>query len=636
MCGILGVVSPVCGERDIEKAIDTFRYRGKDSQGIFNDRTLWLGHVRLSILDVSENGRQPMVSDCGRYVVVYNGEIYNHHDIRKKLEAQNVHFRSQSDTETLLLAYRQFGQDMLGMLNGMFAFAIYDRAQKTIFIARDRFGIKPLYYYLKDGDFVFSSEIKSMSRLPFFDKTVNYNAFLQTLVLQWPLPGVTGFKHVQQLLPGHCMTLSVENPEGSIVTRKWTQALYQDVCQQYSGKQWKEKLENAMINAVKRQQLADVPTGFFLSGGLDSSLIVAIAAKHSNNTLPQLNCFTANTNHQFINEGFEDDYTYALKVAGILKVKIHTITLGGDILHDFDDMIWHLDTPQADLAPLLVSGIARRAAETGCKVLLGGVGGDDIFTGYRRHQAVAFDPLIDKIPLGVRDAFYQVSKLIPGTSPFKRRWKKMAENLRLNGEERLIGYFKWMQTEKALQLFSSDMREQLDEQEISSVFSGLLSEIPGERSPVNKMLYLEQNTFMSSHNLNYLDKMAMKWGVEARVPYLDNEIVELSSAMPARYKLRGTSTKYILREIAEKYLPDQITYRSKTGFGFPIRQLLVNDDRAWNEIKQRIHFLLDDNKGVFDRAPIRQMISSQRDGRGDYIYNILSLLAIESWIRQFT
>ncbi len=393
MCGIVGLISKNTAD-DLALSLNKVSHRGPDDSGLFVYENLGLGHRRLSILDLSENGHQPMISDCGNYVLIFNGEIYNHLEIRTKLNSK-YKFKSQSDTETLLYGFIEFGSAVLQMLNGIFAFSIFNKQTKELFIARDQFGVKPLYYYADESLFWFGSEIKSILPLN-FQKDICSMALVNYLTFLYSPGERTPFKKVLKLLPGHYIKLKIDAPINYTI-HQYYDIPFDGKLSSKTEEQLIDDLEQKLIKAVERQMLSDVPVGFFLSGGLDSSCIVAIAKKlHPEK---RFNCYTIKTNDgQDMQEGFANDLHYARMVAQHLDVNLIEVESTVDIVNDFDKMIYHLDEPQADQAPLSVLQICTQARKDGQIVLLGGTAGDDLFSGYRRHQALRMEKYIKFLP----------------------------------------------------------------------------------------------------------------------------------------------------------------------------------------------------------------------------------------------
>jgi len=630
MCGIIGIVGRQYSREQLEAVLPLLHHRGPDDQGIYAAAPVYLGHTRLAIQDVSAKAHQPMHSQDGRYTLIYNGEIYNHTELRQGLQQRGVCFRSESDTETLLHACIHHGTDVLPLLNGIFAFSFYDHVQQRLWIARDASGVKPLYYYQGKDCNLFASELKVL--LPLLpEKTLSASALYQALMLQWPLGGATGFQEVQALPAGHWAQIDTDRP-GSWQLKKWYQVSFNGNYREQPEARWIDELDQALQAAVKRQLLSNRPIGYFLSGGLDSSLLVAIAQRlQPGKSLP---AFTLDTGKAFTQEGFADDLAFARQAAAHLNLPLSVIPVAPDIMQGWDHMIWHLDQPQADIAPMLVYKLAQAAAAADCPVMIGGTGGDDLFSGYRRHQALAYEGYLQHMPAFLRSGIRSMAQLLPdnGTG---RRLRKLMQDTDRSPEERMAGYFYWTQQEQALTLFTPAYRQEIDPDGIRKYFHQLLTEIPQEQNALNRMLYLEQRTFLPDHNLNYTDKMGMAASVEIRVPFLDMELLSLSAELPPGLKLKGTTTKYILKKVAERYLPHEVIYRRKTGLGAPVRSWIQQDRSFQQMVRERLTDPSFTRRQLFDIAAIEQLIQATQNRQQDGSYTLLALLAIESWLRQF-
>ena len=629
MCGILGSIG-----LDVKFSLsdlDTLKHRGPDSYGIYEYEDIVLGHTRLSILDLSINGNQPMFSQDRNYCIVFNGEIYNHLDLRNELIKLNYKFSSETDTETILYSYIEWGDNFLQKLNGIFAFAIYDKKKDNLFFARDQMGVKPFYYFLDNNNFSFSSELKSFININYIKKDICTEALFYYIQNLYTPNELTPFSNIKKLLPGNYGNFNIKTKSCKIETF-FTLDFNHDLSN-CNENELINKLDELLNTAVKRQLLSDVPVGFFLSGGLDSSLLVAIAAKIIG---PEnINCFTIASGKKMMNEGFTDDEHYANLVAKKLNVSLNVINSDSDIINAFDNIIWHLDEPQADPATIHVKNIAKIAKSLGYKVLIGGTGGDDLFSGYRRHQAIYLEKFFIIVPFFLRNILSKMIILLNINNSFYRRLRKLFTYIALNKNKRLVGYFNWQDRDLVKNLFNDNFKNNIFDNNLhNNHFINEFDKVPSYFSDLNKILYLEQTTFLPHHNLNYSDKMAMCEGVELRVPYLDLELVNFANHLPSKLKMKGYETKYILKKVAERYLPKEIIYRKKTGFGSPVRTWVNNDLQSL--IKQR---LSKDNfafKYYFNIDKIELLIKQTKEGKQDGSYTILSLLAIESWIRQFT
>jgi asparagine synthase (glutamine-hydrolysing) len=631
MCGIFGYHHSASLAADRQaSALHSIAHRGPDDSGSYVDGQLFLAHTRLSIVDVSSNGHQPMVSADGNYIIVFNGEIYNHSDIRRTLQAKGYTFKSHSDTETLLFGYAEFGERICEQLNGIFAFAVYDKLKREVFVARDHFGTKPLYYYHHKGSFAFGSELKSFLSIPEFDRSLDHAAFPFYAQMLYAPGAHTPFKFARKLLPGHSMLYSTDTRK--LVTRQYYDLDYTHINTALSEREWIDRLDAALTTATERQLMSDVPVGSFLSGGLDSSLITSYASKSY--TQGQFPAFTISSNQQFYNEGFEADEQYAARVAKQLGVHLHHIPAGIDIVDDFDKMIWHLDEPQADPAPLLVYQVCKAARDAGIKVLLSGTAGDDVFTGYRRHQALYYEKYFKLMPASLGTLFSKVLGQFSSERPLVRRLKKVLAETGKTSHERWAHYFAWLPQSQVLSLFSPEVINQLPSSQLpEQYYIKLLDSLPKQTDSINKLLYLEMKTFLPDHNLNYTDKLSMATGVEVRVPFLDQELVNLLATVPVGLKMKGRETKYLLKKVAERHLPKDIIYRPKTGFGAPVRHWVRH------ELAELVADRLSPSRlqamGIFNTNHVLELIKNNQSGKIDAAYTIWSLLSMESWCRQF-
>lgn len=623
MCGILATINhdPSLAEGSLKN----MSHRGPDANGTFQYNNLLLGHLRLSIQDLSPSANQPMNSLDERYLIVFNGEIYNHWELREQYLSGQT-FKTKSDTETILGLYIKYGEKCLNMLNGIFSFVIFDKVLETIFVARDQFGVKPLYYSMSDNKFVCASELKAI--LPYLENTdIDIESIQDYLTYMWCPGEGTPFTEVSKLLPGSYFKINL-NDLSQTENVKYYQLKYpKKVIDDKPLEFWINSLEEKLILAVKRQLLSDAPIGFFLSGGLDSSLLVAIARQLLPNV--KLKCYTIDSGES--KDGFSNDLFYARKVAKHLDVELVEIKVDSSLVDIFDEIIWFLDEPESDPAPFNAYKIAEAARKDGIKVLIGGTAGDDIFSGYRRHQALLVDKYFDYIPMFLRRSIKKTIQNISSKKPLVRRLKKLTKSIDKTKNERLIAYFEWQDFDFVKSMFDDKLRNQLVRE--NKYFKSLLDDVKDLDDDLNKLLYLEIYTFLIDHNLNYTDKAGMANSVEIRVPYLDIELVEFSTTIPPRFKMKGKQTKYILRKVAEKYLPHDVIYRPKAGFGAPIESWVRNELDPYvlkNLSKEAITA-----SNIFDYNNISEIVEKNREGRINASYNIWSLLAIQSWIKQF-
>ena len=436
MCGFIGF-SGKFNPKILKKCLQTLSHRGPDSNGIkyISDTNIGFGHTRLSILDLSKDGNQPMVSDNGN-IIIFNGEIYNFKDLKKKLILQGVKFKSQTDTEVLLHLYNRYGFKITNYLNGIFSFAIFDKKLNQIFITRDNFGVKPLYYFQNSTGVVFGSEIKAiMEFINFSNDQICKKSVRNHLSYLFNPNKTVMIKNLNKLSPGEYLIID----NGEIISRKiWFNLAERKIKNKFQKKSFKNQFIENFKNAVHRQMISDVPVGALLSGGLDSSSIVTFASQINN----QLPCFTiVNNNHK--SEGFEDDLPYAKKVSKILNVPLFEVEVNSsDIIDNLYKSISILEEPVADPAALNVLIISQIAKSKNIKVLLSGAGGDDVLTGYRRHTALRINQILDIFPIMPFKLFKKI-KFKNIYSSNIRRLEKFINNLGLQGNNQIINYFKW-------------------------------------------------------------------------------------------------------------------------------------------------------------------------------------------------
>jgi asparagine synthase (glutamine-hydrolysing) len=626
MCGIFGYAGdfPPDVLRDGLKAI---AHRGPDDSGVFYDHKfgIGLGHVRLSIVDLSSLGHQPMLSDDGRVSLIFNGEIFNYQELRRELKEQGYSFKGNSDTEVLLNLYLRDGVELLNQLNGMFAFALWDRRNESLFVARDGLGIKPLYYTQTARGFSFGSELKSLFALPGLTKEIDIGAVHDYLSFLWAPAPQTMLKGVRKLEPGCALLI-----KRGRIEKEWR---YYDIpatetILSLSDRDAIAAVRSTVRDAVHRQMVADVPVGAFLSGGLDSSSVVAFAREVSQGR--RLQCFSIEMEaaHER-REGMVSDLPYARQVAKHLDVDLHVVKVDSLVADDFVRMIYHLDEPLGDPAPLNVLFISKLARENGIKVLLSGAGGDDIFTGYRRHRALQLEHMWSGLPKTIRTGISSVANSLPTGLTALRRTRKALQFAHLEGDERLASYFQWLEPHWVERL----LKPRFNAVQTENRLIGSLKDLPDSVPRLNRMLYLECRHFLADHNLNYTDKMSMAAGVEVRVPLLDPDLVRLAFRLPLDVKQRGSQGKWVLTEAMRGILPDSVLNRPKTGFGAPLRswlagplRQLMNDTLSTESIRRR---------GIFDEQSVRELIRLNETGRIDASYPLFTLLSIELWCRIF-
>jgi asparagine synthase (glutamine-hydrolysing) len=627
MCGIGGFLGSFSPDL-LNRMSAAMSHRGPDDDGVYFDAESGVGlaHRRLSIIDLSSCGRQPMWDVTRTAAIVFNGEIYNYRELRAELGAAGFRFRSHTDTEVLLNLYLRDGEAMLSKLNGMFAFAIWDTRTRALFLARDGLGVKPLYYARTADGFLFASEMKALLEAPGLDRSISAQALRNHLTYLWSPAPETILASVKKLEPGHAMIVR----DGTAVrTWRYYSLSYDQPLLDIPVSEAADMVRDSVSRAVERQMVADVPVGAFLSGGLDSSAVVAFARTHAAER--RLQCFTIALDRTSEGEeGTTSDLPYAQAVARHLDVDLHTVHVGPEAVEKLPEMLYALEEPQADPATLNVLFIARLARHHGIKVLLSGAGGDDIFTGYRRHLGLALEPYWRWLPRPVRGGVASIARRLPGRPEALRRIGKALQYADLEGDARLASYFHWLRPHMVSSLLTPDMQGTPEQ---TTALATSLADLGPAVPSLNRMLYLEARHFLADHNLLYTDKMSMAAGVEVRVPLLDVDLVNLATRLPLRYKQRRLTGKWIFRKAMEGILPDEVIYRAKTGFGAPLRSWLRGPLRPM--LEEHLSAATLRRRGWFEAEAVHRLLEADRRGRVDAGYPLFAVLCAELWAQSF-
>ena len=638
MCGIAGLLN--WGDREVlQRMTDIQGHRGPDDQGVWDTRLAeggWvgLGSRRLSILDLSSAGHMPMSTPDGNLVIVYNGEIYNYPQLRRELEAKGYQFRSNSDTEAILYLYEKYGPDCVRRLNGMFAIAIWDFARQQLFLARDHFGVKPLYYCQQDGRIAFASEVKALLEVPGMPRRINLAALQQYLTFLWVPDPLTMFEGIHKLPAGHYAVFR----DGSLRIVEYWDLRFPDADHNFKigAAELAEELRERFCASVESQMLSDVPVGAFLSAGLDSSSIVAAMAGHSTQAV---RTFTIAFPEKYRKgEVGLDDTSVARRTAEHFGCKHLEIVVEPDVVQLLPKLIWHMDEPTADPA-IITAYLVNREARNDVTVLLSGVGGDEIFAGYRKYQAHYLAESYRRIPGSLRRQV--IAPAIASLPAFRgssikgyvRLAKKMARSGGLDPQDRFIMDSVYLTEGQQRELYRDTLSPRINGADPRSRHFQYFARVP-HADFLNQMLYLDTKAFMVSLNLTYNDKMSMASSVEVRVPFLDWEFAEwVACNVSPRLKLRGGITKYILREAMRPLLPPEVLTQKKAGFAAPIDYWLAHDLREMVDdllCERRIK-----ERGLFNPAVVRQFINEHRRGREDWSFQIWQFLTLELWMQTF-
>jgi asparagine synthase (glutamine-hydrolysing) len=661
MCGIAGFSGDVDPEV-LVRMEHALAHRGPDDAGtatyVTSSSHVGFANRRLAILDLTAAGHQPMTVRCPacgsadgpdheKVWLTFNGEIYNFPELRSELERAGHQFASHSDSEVILHLYVAAGPEMLQRLNGIFALAIYDgrpRGQRSgvrprdVLLARDGIGVKPLYYAESRGRVLFASEIKVLLECDrdVVDRRLDPIAINQFLAYQWVPAPRTVLQAVRKVLPGELLILR----DGAIASRSTFYRLPTPVDRSREPlHRLVEQFQDEFRAAVSRQLLADVPVGAFLSGGLDSSAVVAMVRQARPSY--RIPCYSMAFAEDFALEGgVPSDFPFAVQAARHLNVELIPVEAGPAMVQRLEDVLYSLDEPTGDPAPINAYLIAERARADGVKVLLSGTGGDDLLGGYGRHLWLSLERFWDAAPGALRKPVATMARRISdagmGSSKPRsfagKRLLKLLSTVDAPAQRRLISRFHGMPAALRRTLLDDSVRASVDDAEFAPLLNTLATLPPGT-DPLTMMLQLEQRHFLADHNLNYLDKTTMAFGVEARVPLLDLELVAFAATIPSRYKVRGLTGKYLFKKAMEPYLPRDIIYRRKSGFGVPLRRWMATDLRE--VVRDTLSSQSARARGVFNPAAVQNLIDRTDAGDPDAAYPLFSIFAFETWSRRF-
>jgi asparagine synthase (glutamine-hydrolysing) len=637
MCGIAGVVS-VEPETLIGPMLRSIEHRGRDDEGVWisepiddANRRACLGHRRLAIIDPSPAGHEPMLAADGRFVLTFNGEIYNYRELREQLRPLGHQFKTDSDAEVLLAAISEWSWDCLTRLNGMFAFAVWDNRERTLTLVRDHVGIKPLYYAKASDEFVFGSEIKALLASELITPAINPEALHQFLTFLWAPDPNTLFEGVKTVPPGHYLQFK----NGNLKLTQWWDASFDRIDDHRSDRWWQEQVLETLDRVVKMEMISDVPLGSFLSGGIDSSGIVAMMDRHSNGH--QISTYTAGmTSEDLRYDIIPDDVRWARRVNEQLQTAYHEIMLQPAVAELLPKLVQHMEEPPIDMA--IPSYLISRAARETLRVMLSGMGGDEVFAGYPRQLAMKIAAAFDPVPsLLRRPLLSAVAGVLPGGMPGRltaplRNAKKFARSAAADFEDRYLGYGTYFTDEMKQRLYTDDWRERTREYDAYETHRRYFARV-ADAAPLNRLLYVDLKTFLPCLNLMTTDKTSMAANLEVRVPFLNREMIEMAARMPPRLKLRGLTRKYVLKRALENVLPKEVVWRKKAGFGAPIRSWLrgplrplIADLLSEETVKRR---------GLFRPSEVKRVIDANFSGREDYNLQVFQLLGLELWFREF-
>ena len=621
MCGIAGIAAlreaPVPTLNQVHRMCEAILHRGPDDEGLDLRGGVALGMRRLSIIDLA-GGNQPLFNEDHTILCVFNGEIYNFKQLRNRLVSKGHIFRTHSDTEVIVHAYEEYGEAFPRHLNGMFAIALHDTNTKKLLLVRDHVGIKPLYYSLAKNNLIFGSEIKCLLASGLIDRALNMDALGQFMAWEYIPGAMTLLDNVHKLEPASILTVNLESFR--ITTEEYWD-IPQEEPSNLSAADWEDRVDNLLHECVQRQRISDVPLGAFLSGGVDSSLVAA--------AMPGAQTFSI---------GFADpsynELHWAQLVARHLGVDHRDKILHPDILELFNKLLYHMDDPIGDFSifpTYLVSGLARESVT----VVLSGDGGDELFGGYETYIADEKARQYAQIPSIIRRRM--IEPIIHAVRPMEakkgliNKAKRFIEGLEQPDD---FSHARWRifagEMEQAL-LFTPEARQQISTSPGDHIRQLFMK--AGRRHPLNKSLYVDLKSYLCDNILTKVDRMSMAVSLEARVPYLDVELVELAFSMPASLKVHKGTTKYLLKKVAARHLPEKCVYRPKEGFSIPIKQWLTTTLRPLMEE------LLDNRKiqeqGIFQAQRVNQLKQEHYQGTANHSHILWSLMMFHAWQRRW-
>ncbi len=633
MCGITGKIyfknnSQTVSESNIAKMNKAIAHRGPDDSGVYiaSDNKIGLSQQRLSIIDLSPLGHQPMHYEHNnkKYTIVFNGEIYNFQKEREQLKKNGYQFKSKTDTEVIMALYDKYSMEFLEHLRGMFALALYDHQKNQLICVRDRLGKKPFKYYANDNVFMFASELKSILTQPEYKKEIDYTAVHHYLTLQYVPAPLTGFKDIKKLEPAHYLIVDCNN--GKIKKERYWQLDYTRKLD-LSKKEWEDKILAELEEAVKLRMIADVPLGAFLSGGIDSSAVVALMAK--NNSQP-IKTFSIG-----FNESDHDETKYAQMIADKYKTDHTKFIVKPDAMELLPTLVKQYEEPYADSSALPTYYLAKKTREH-VTVALNGDGGDENFAGYGRYSIQKFGLWYDKIGPLHNLLAKPTAKII--NSIFKttitNHAQTFAETLSLPYTQRYLSYIQYFSAEAKNSLYSEAMQKRMKNIITNNIIVRAFSQAKATNK-IDQTVYADIATYLPDDLLVKVDIATMAHGLESRSPFLDHKFMEMTSRIPTNLKLKGLNNKkYILKKALEKELvPKEILYRKKMGFGVPIEHWFRNEMKDY-----MYEILLSDravNRGIFNKKAVKKLLDTHINTNINHAYRIWALITLEIWFQEF-
>jgi len=617
MCGIAGLIhnnhDAVANERLVQKMCKLIQHRGPDHIGVWCEGQAGLGMTRLSIIDRA-GGFQPIHNEDKSMWIVFNGEIYNFEGLRKDLQSTGHSFYTNSDTETILHLYEEYGDDCVNHLRGMFAFAIWDKRAQKLFIARDRLGIKPLHYFFDGNCLLFGSEIKSLLQAEVIVPDVDYQSLVYYFFYGYTPDPDSMFRGVKKLPPGH--TIVWQN--GKIkIGQYWDVEYRVDTIE--SEEFYIERSLEIMQEAVRIRLMSEVPLGAFLSGGVDSSLVVALMAQEMNEPVKTFSI------------GFEDqsydELQYARMVADKYGTDHHEEIVRPDAEEVILDLVRQFDEPFADSSAIPTYYVSKMTKKW-VTVSLSGDGGDELFGGYSRYKEGWLSRLSHYFPRVLKNAFMKsvVNNLSPGSAGINT-----LRYMSLGCDEQIVWKYSKMLSPLHEHIFAPEIRERVATDPCPP-FSIHLAKV-AKMDRLTQMEYLDTKTYLPGDILTKVDRMSMLVSLEARVPLLDHHLVEFAATIPSQFKIRNGETKYLLKKIAERFLPHEVIYRPKQGFAVPVAEWIKKE---WHEMARDLLVgKRATDRHIFNPNFVHQMLNEHERGREDRSHIIWTLMVLELWFREY-
>ena len=624
MCGIAGfidywerrAIEPVIRKRLLKRMNDVIRHRGPDDEGFFLKDGVALGMRRLSIIDLA-GGAQPISGEDGSVTIVFNGEIYNFQELRPELEKRGHTFKTHSDTETIVHAYEEYGPECVKHLRGMFAFAIWDDKKREVYIARDRVGKKPLYYTVTTGGtLVFGSEVKSLLEHPEVKREINLEALDAYFTLGYVPDPLTIFRGVSKLPPGHYLTFSA----GRLNIQQYWDFNFEPGDSR-KPEDYLDELRTLLDESVRLRLISEVPLGAFLSGGIDSSTVVALMARQMNQPVKT---FSIGFNEDSYNE-----LKYARLTAKQLGTDHHEFFVTPQICNVIDDLIWHFDEPFADpsaIPTFMVSKLARDHVT----VALSGDGGDELFAGYSHYVVQESRRAFSAVPKAIRKG---VMRPLSYRLPHGAWGRNYLHNISLDPIDRYLDSLSYFTELSKESLYSFDFQKELQpKNQVARSFRDYADRVNTKES-LDQLLYIDGKTYLPGDILTKVDRMSMATSLEVRVPLLDHKLIDFVTRVPASLKLAGIETKHLLKRVARDLIPAEILDRPKQGFGIPLEQWINSELR--DQIRETLREPRTRQRGYVNSSYVDLILDEHHKGRRDHSFPLWALLILELWHRRY-